>query len=86
MRKYSSWTNKWNGGDVSLIMPSITSFWFLIIQTEYLNDKYWDHIKSLNVENQHQISIQYKLNINNNYEGKISFCNVKLCKLLLHFD
>jgi hypothetical protein len=47
IRNLSTWQNKWNGGDVSSIIPYLTSIWFFVIKIEHLNDQFWSHRDSL---------------------------------------
>lgn len=70
LRRSSSWGSKWNGGDVSCILPSITCFWSLVIKSENLNFKFWNHISSLNQYNKSQIFLEYGFDVNDNIKGK----------------
>ncbi len=56
LRKCSQWFHKWNGGDVSSIMPTITSIWFLVLKPQCLNDKFWNYLKTITPETNNSYS------------------------------
>jgi hypothetical protein len=65
----STWNTKWNGNDTSLILPTLSQFWFLVLKPQYMDDKFWDHINNLSESNKTWILEKYNCNLNNKNEG-----------------
>ena len=73
LRKPIAWKSKWNGDDVSKVLPFITSLWYLVLRSQYLQKKFFEHIQSLSVDNKQAILEKYTLNISQPKEGKSMF-------------
>ena len=73
LRKPIAWKSKWNGDDVSKVLPFITSLWYLVLRPQHLQKKFSEHIQSLSAENKQTIFEKYTLNISHPNEGKSMF-------------
>lgn len=73
LRKPIAWKSKWNGDDVSKVLPFITSLWYLVLRPQHLKKKFSEHIQSLSAENKQTIFEKYALNISHSNEGKLIF-------------
>jgi hypothetical protein len=76
LRNCAAWSTKWNGNNTSIILPSITSLWFLVIRKEYLDKKFWGHIQQLEQSKKTDILLQYGFNVDDQSQGKYWQFNV----------
>ena len=83
LRSFTAWNYKWNGDDTTLIIPTITSLWYLVLQKQYLNTIFWEHLQSLSIQNKEKILALFNKNVDNPFEGNnkiiLIMCKVARC-------